>query len=102
MIIAMDSNAQAFPLPKIRRMWTFFRLAKATLGPRLFPKRAGLTCCQDEADNNPVSQLYQRIDLVLTHGKVSSVGSCPDWERSREAGCPTDCGPPITPLSWQV
>jgi hypothetical protein len=41
----------------------------------LFPKIAGLTCCQDEADNNSVSQLYQRVDLVLTLGKVTPFGA---------------------------
>jgi hypothetical protein len=30
----------------------------------------GLTCCQAELDNNPVSQLYQRIDLILTLGNA--------------------------------
>jgi hypothetical protein len=42
---------------------------------KLFPKIAGLTCCQDEADDNPVSELYQRIDLVLTHGRVTQWGA---------------------------
>lgn len=35
-----------------------------------FPLKPGLTCCQAELDNNPVSQLYQRIDLILTLGSA--------------------------------
>jgi hypothetical protein len=71
LIIAMDSNAQAFPLPQDPTYVDFMSAGYNDVWSRLFPKRAGLTCCQDEADNNPVSQLYQRIDLVLTHGKVT-------------------------------
>ncbi len=37
----------------------------------IFPLVPGFTRCQDESDNNSVSQLYQRIDLILTLGKVS-------------------------------
>lgn len=70
-IIAMDSNAQAFPLPQDPTYVDFISAGYGDVWSRLFPKRAGLTCCQDEADNNPVSELYQRIDLVLTHGKVT-------------------------------
>jgi hypothetical protein len=74
-IIAMDSNAQAFPLPQDPTYVDFISAGYHDAWSRLFPKRAGLTCCQDEADNNPVSQLYQRIDLVLTHGSVIPLGA---------------------------
>lgn len=74
-IIAMDSNAQAFPLPQDPTYVDFISAGYHDVWSRLFPKRAGLTCCQDEADNNPVSQLYQRIDLVLTHGSVTPLGA---------------------------
>ena len=74
-IIAMDSNAQAFPLPQDPTYVDFRSAGYHDVWSRLFPKRAGLTCCQDEADNNPVSQLYQRIDLVLTHGRVTPLGA---------------------------
>jgi len=70
LIIAMDSNAQAFPQPQDPTYVNFIADGYHDVWSSLFPKRAGLTCCQDEADNNPVSQLYQRIDLVLTHGRV--------------------------------
>src|ERR1035438_8054717 len=97
----MDSNAQAFPLPQDRTYLDFMSAGYNDVWSRLFPRRAGLTCCQDEADNNPVSQLYQRIDLVLTHGKVTP------WAAvligpMREAGCPMYFGHRIMPGWRQV
>jgi endonuclease/exonuclease/phosphatase family metal-dependent hydrolase len=74
-IIAMDSNAQAFPLPQDSTYLDFMSAGYNDVWSRIFPRRAGLTCCQDEADNNPVSQLYQRIDLVLTRGSVTPWGA---------------------------
>ncbi len=74
-VIAMDSNAQAFPLPQDPTYTDFISAGYNDVWSRLYPRRAGLTCCQDEADNNPVSELYQRIDLVLTHGGVNPWGA---------------------------
>jgi hypothetical protein len=74
-VIAMDSNAQAFPLPQDPTYVDFISDGYNDVWTKLFPKIAGLTCCQDEADNNPVSELYQRIDLVLTHGRVTPWGA---------------------------
>jgi hypothetical protein len=74
-IIAMDSNAQAFPLPQDPTYLDFISAGYNDVWSEIFPKRAGLTCCQAESDNNPVSQLYQRIDLVLTHGRVTPWGT---------------------------
>jgi endonuclease/exonuclease/phosphatase family metal-dependent hydrolase len=74
-IIAMDSNAQAFPLPQDPTYTDFMSAGYKDVWSRLYPKRAGLTCCQNETDNNPVSQLYQRIDLMLTRGKVAPWGA---------------------------
>jgi hypothetical protein len=74
-VIAMDSNAQAFPLPQDPTYTDFISAGYNDGWSTLYPKRAGLTCCQDEADNNPVSELYQRIDLVLTHGSVGAWGA---------------------------
>jgi len=69
-VIAMDSNAQAAPLPQ-DPAYVDFRLAGYDdVWLEFFPKLPGLTCCQAELDNNRVSQLYQRIDLILTHGAV--------------------------------
>jgi endonuclease/exonuclease/phosphatase family metal-dependent hydrolase len=75
LIIAMDSNAQAFPLPQDPTYLDFMSAGYNDVWSTVFPKRAGFTCCQDEADNNPVSQLSARIDLVLTRGKVVPWGA---------------------------
>ena len=69
-VIAMDSNAQAAPLPQDPTYIDFRIAGYADVWLEFFPKVPGLTCCQAELDNNPVSQLYQRIDLILTHGAV--------------------------------
>ncbi|HET6180803.1 MAG TPA: endonuclease/exonuclease/phosphatase family protein [Candidatus Sulfotelmatobacter sp.] len=74
-VLATDSNAPAFPLPQDPTYVDFTSAGYHDVWSELFPKRAGLTCCQGEADNNPVSQLYQRIDLVLTHGKVAPLAT---------------------------
>jgi hypothetical protein len=36
----------------------------------IYPNNPGLGCCQAELDDNPVSQLYQGIDLILTRGNI--------------------------------
>jgi len=76
-VIAVDSNAQAFPLPRDPTYVDFISAGYNDVWSELFPNIPGLTCCQDEADNNPISQLYQRIDLILTFGKVTP------WEAAR-------------------
>lgn len=70
-IIAMDSNAQAAPLPQDPTYMDFIAAGYNDGWAEIFPFLPGLTCCQDESDNNPVSQLYQRIDLILTLGDVN-------------------------------
>jgi endonuclease/exonuclease/phosphatase family metal-dependent hydrolase len=47
------------------------------------------TCCQNERLDNPVSQLTQRIDLVLTHGAAHGI------EAHVDAGAIADGGPPF-------
>jgi len=69
-ILAMDSNAQAAPLPQDPTYMDFIAAGYSDGWAEIFPLVAGFTCCQDELDNNPVSQLYQRIDLILTLGNV--------------------------------
>jgi endonuclease/exonuclease/phosphatase family metal-dependent hydrolase len=71
-IVAMDSNAQAAPPPQDPTYVDFINAGYADAWSGLFPMRPGLTCCQSEADNNPVSQLSQRIDLVLTKGSLEA------------------------------
>lgn len=69
-IVAMDSNAQAFPLPQDPTYIDFMASGYNDLWQEILPTEPGLTCCQDESDNNPVSELYQRIDLILTLGNI--------------------------------
>jgi len=69
-ILAMDSNAQAAPLPPDPTYMDFIAAGFDDGWAEIFPLVPGLTCCQAELDNNPVSQLYQRIDLILTLGRA--------------------------------
>jgi hypothetical protein len=69
-IVAMDSNAQAFPLPQDPTYIDFMASGYNDVWQEILPSVPGLTCCQDESDNNPVSELYQRIDLILTLGDI--------------------------------
>ena len=71
-IVAMDSNAQAFPLPQDRAYVDFLNADYHDAWTEIFPGDPGLTCCQAELDNNPVSQLSQRIDLILLLGNVAA------------------------------
>jgi len=71
-VIAMDSNSQAAPLPQDPTYVDFTLAGYADVWSELFPGALGFTCCQAELDNNPVSQLYQRIDLILTLGPVEA------------------------------
>jgi hypothetical protein len=71
-ILAMDSNAQAFPLPQESTYMDFIAAGYNDAWSELFPLKAGLTCCQAQLVDNPVSQLYQRIDLILTLGNVEA------------------------------
>jgi len=71
-VLAMDSNAQAFPLPQDPTYVDFSLAGYADTWTELLPSAPGLTCCQAELDNNVLSQLYQRIDLILTLGPVNA------------------------------
>lgn len=71
-VVAMDSNAQAAPSPQDPTYADFTLAGYADVWSEIFPSVPGLTCCQAELDNNPVSQLYQRIDLILTLGPVEA------------------------------
>jgi hypothetical protein len=71
-IIAMDSNSQAAPLPQDPTYIDFTLAGYNDVWSQLRPGVLGLTCCQSELDNNRVSQLYQRIDLILTLGEVKA------------------------------
>jgi len=71
-VIAMDSNSQAAPLPQDPTYVDFTLAGYADAWFEIFPGVSGFTCCQDQLDNNVVSDLYQRIDLILTLGPVEA------------------------------
>lgn len=71
-ILAMDSNAQAAPLPQDPTYMDFIAAGYNDGWTEIFPLVPGFTCCQAQLDNNPESQLYQRIDLILTLGNVEA------------------------------
>jgi hypothetical protein len=65
-IIAMDANAQAAPQPQDPTYSDFIAAGYDDAWSEIFPTAPGFTCCQAQFVNNPVSQLFQRIDLILT------------------------------------
>jgi len=69
-ILAMDSNSQAFPLPQDATYLDFMLAGYRDIWSEVVPKGPGLTCCQDQFDNNLESHLYQRIDVLLFFGDV--------------------------------
>jgi endonuclease/exonuclease/phosphatase family metal-dependent hydrolase len=71
-IVAMDSNAQAAPLPQDSTYIDFTAAGYSDAWSQLFPSTPGFTCCQAPLVNNVTSQLYQRIDLVLTLGNINA------------------------------
>ena len=71
-VIAMDSNAPAAPQPQDPAYIDFIDAGYSDVWSQIFPSSLGLTCCQAELDNNLISQLYQRIDLILTLGSVGA------------------------------
>jgi hypothetical protein len=94
-IVAMDSNAQAFPLPQDPTYSDFTAAGYQDVWQEIFPSVPGLTCCQSETDNNPVSQLYQRIDLILTlggqiRGKTIAVFGADPSSRTADGLWPSD------------
>ena len=71
-IVAMDANSQAFPMPQGATYLDFLSAGYQDVWSELFPDRPGLTCCQAQLDNNVNSALYQRIDLILTTGMIDA------------------------------
>lgn len=69
-IVAMDSNAQASPLPQDATYSDFVNAGFNDVWSEVYPATPGLTCCQDPLVNNIASELYQRIDLILTLGNI--------------------------------
>jgi hypothetical protein len=69
-ILAMDSNAQAFPFPQDPTYVDFLSAGYLDVWTEIFPNLPGYTTGQAQLLNNPESQLNQRIDLILTLGEV--------------------------------
>jgi hypothetical protein len=65
--IAMDSNAQAAPSPLDATYADFIGEGYADAWSVARPGAAGFTCCQPSLQT-PTSQLWQRVDLLLTRG----------------------------------
>jgi len=72
LVVAMDSNAQAFPFPQDPTYVDFINAGYNDAWSEIFPFAPGFTASQAQFVNNPVSQLYQRIDLILTLGSVQA------------------------------
>jgi hypothetical protein len=73
-MLAMDANAQAFPLPQDGAYLDFIAAGYEDVWSRIFPSLPGFTCCQSESDNNPISTLSQRIDFILAKGSIAPLG----------------------------
>ncbi len=71
-MIAMDSNARAAPPPQDPTYTDFIGAGYTDAWAAIFPQTAGFTCCQDDLVGNPVSQLSERIDLILTLGNLKA------------------------------
>jgi endonuclease/exonuclease/phosphatase family metal-dependent hydrolase len=69
-VIAMDSNAQAAPLPQENTYTDFLFAGFLDAWTEKFPGVPGYTSGQDQFLDNPVSKLNQRIDLILTFGPI--------------------------------
>jgi hypothetical protein len=68
-IIAMDANAQAAPLPEDPTYSDFIAAGYVDAWSETSP---GFTCCQAQFLDNAVSRLSQRTDLILTLGRVKA------------------------------
>jgi len=69
-VAAMDSNAQAAPPPQNTTYLDFIAAGWVDAWLKTSQNALGFTCCQAQFVNNVTSELYHRIDLVLTHGAV--------------------------------
>ena len=74
-VIAMDSNAQAAPFPKDATYLDFVTAGYADAWLSMVDFVTSYTCCQQESNDNVNSQLYQRIDLILTSDTVRPSGA---------------------------
>ena len=100
-VLAMDSNSQAFPFPQDSTYLDFLAAGYSDVWSELLPFLPGFTCCQSEADNSPVSALSQRIDLILTKGPVAPL-AITLLDADSAAGCRTGFGRRIKLQSSRV
>jgi exonuclease III len=71
-VVAMDSNSQAAPLPQDATYLDFLAGGYNDAWAKLNPHDDGFTCCQNEYVNNQDSELFTRIDLVLSLGNIDA------------------------------
>jgi hypothetical protein len=71
-MVAMDSNAPAYPLPQDPTYVDFIAAGYRDVWSEARPQDPGLTCCQAQFVDNLDSELYQRIDLILTLGNAKA------------------------------
>lgn len=71
-VVAMDSNAQAFPLPQDPTYLDFLLAGYQDVWSQIFPNLPGYTSGQAQFLDNVESQLNTRIDLILTLGTVEA------------------------------
>ncbi len=71
-IIAMDANAQAGPPPIEDTYQDFLDAGYTDAWTTTHPSEPGFTFGQAQFVNNPVSLLFQRIDLILLHGAITA------------------------------
>ena len=69
-VLAMDSNAQAFPFPQDPTYVDFLVAGFQDAWTELLPGLPGFTSGQAQFLDNKESQLNTRIDLILTFGRV--------------------------------
>jgi hypothetical protein len=72
LVVAMDSNAQAFPLPQDPTYVDFLLAGYQDVWKEIFPDLPGFTTGQAQFLDNVESQLNSRIDLILTLGPVEA------------------------------
>jgi hypothetical protein len=69
-IVGMDSNAQAYSFPQDPTYVDFMAAGFQDAWSEAMPGYLGLSCCQEPFLDNSQSELYQRVDLILTLGNV--------------------------------
>lgn len=69
-VVAMDSNSIAAPPPEGQTYQDFINAGWADAWTKTRRNAFGFTCCEDDNLENPLPELTERIDLVLTLGTI--------------------------------